>query len=385
MNKQYNSSLFFWFFPAEQGYETAPLLVWLQGGPGSTSLYGLFTELGPFFVGEDHKSLVKNPYSWHKNHSIIFIDNPVGTGFSFTDQQDGYAKEQVQVGAELYSAILQFLTVFPELQAVPFFITGESYAGKYVPAFAYTIHQNNPTAELKINLHGIAVGNGFTDPITILDYSHFLYQLGLVDTNTYNEMKDIEKSGKTAIQEGRLVDAFWSWSYDLDVFMVTSEFWNLYNLLYEVEPEVGGDLYTFVQLPEVRRALHVGDQAFASGGTVYEYMIPDFMNSVRPWLEEVIENYRVLYYSGQMDIIVAYPLTVGLFNTLEFTAAAEYRAAERIPWYVDGRLAGYMKSGGNFTEVVVRNAGHMVPTDQPLWAFDLINRFTQNDLLPRHK
>jgi vitellogenic carboxypeptidase-like protein len=58
--------------------------VWLQGGPGSTSLYGLFTELGPFFVGEDEKSLVKNPHSWHKTHSIIFIDNPVGTGTRFT-------------------------------------------------------------------------------------------------------------------------------------------------------------------------------------------------------------------------------------------------------------------------------------------------------------
>lgn len=178
---------------------------------------------------------------------------------------------------------------------------------------------------------------------------------------------------------------FQSWAIDLDVFMVTSEFWNLYNLLYEVEPEVGGDLYTFVELPEVRRALHVGDQVFANDGIVYESMIPDFMNSVRPWLEEVIENYRVLYYSGQMDIIVAYPLTVGLFNTLEFRAAEEYRGAQRIPWYVDEQLAGYMKSGGNFTEVLVRNAGHMVPTDQPLWAFDLIYRFTRNDLLPRHK
>jgi vitellogenic carboxypeptidase-like protein len=177
---------------------------------------------------------------------------------------------------------------------------------------------------------------------------------------------------------------FQSWNNDLDIFMVKSEFWNLYNLLYEVEPEVGGDLYNFVQLPEVRRALHVGDQVFSGGGTVYQLMIPDFMNSVRPWLEEVIENYRVLYYSGQMDIIVAYPLTVGLFNTLEFRAAEEYREAERIPWYVEGRLAGYMKSGGNFTEVLVRNAGHMVPTDQPVWAFDLINRFTKDDLLPRH-
>jgi hypothetical protein len=55
---------------------------------------------------------------------------------------------------------------------------------------------------------GIAVGNGFTDPITILDYSHFVYQWGLVDTNAYNDMKLVEEAGKTAIQEGRLIDAF---------------------------------------------------------------------------------------------------------------------------------------------------------------------------------
>jgi len=148
---------------------------------------------------------------------------------------------------------------------------------------------------------------------------------------------------------------------------------------------VGGDFYNFVEIPQVRLALHVGDQEFSGGGTVYQLMIPDFMNSVLPWLEELIENYRVLYYTGQMDIIVAYPLSVGMYNTLEFNAAEEYRNAERVPWYVEGRLAGYMKSGGNFTEVLVRNAGHMVPTDQAVWAFDLITRFTSNNLLPGKK
>lgn len=348
-------------------------------------MWGLFTELGPFFVGIDEASLDKNPYSWHKNHNIIFIDNPVGTGFSFTNSTQGYARDQVQVGAELYSAIIQFLQLFPEFQKVPFFITGESYAGKYVPSLARTIHQNNPTAELKVNLQGIAVGNGFTDPITILDYSLFVYQLGLVDTNTYNNMKVIEEAGKAAIRDGRLTDAFWSWNNVLDLFMRQSDFDNLYNLLYEVEPQVGGDFFNFVERPEVRLALHVGDQIFSGGGTVYQLMIPDFMNSLRPWLEELIENYRVLYYSGQLDIIVAYPLSVSMYNTLEFEAAGQYRNAARVPWYVGERLAGYMKSGGNFTEVLVRNAGHMVPADQPVWAFDLITRFTSDNLLPARK
>ena len=172
---------------------------------------------------------------------------------------------------------------------------------------------------------------------------------------------------------------------DLDTFFEKTDFGNIYNLLYEVEPQVGGDFYNFVERPEIRLALHVGDQEFSDGSTVYDLMIPDFMNSVRPWLEELIENYRVLYYSGQMDIIVAYPLSVGMYNVLEFNAAEEYRNSERVPWYVDGRLAGYMKSGGNFTEVQVRNAGHMVPTDQPVWAFDLITRFTSNNLLSGRK
>jgi len=172
---------------------------------------------------------------------------------------------------------------------------------------------------------------------------------------------------------------------EMDLFFEKTGFSNIYNLLYEVEPQVGGDFYTFVERPEVRLALHVGDQEFSDGSTVYDLMIPDFMNSVRPWLEELIENYRVLYYSGQMDIIVAYPLSVGMYNTLEFTAAEEYRNAVRVPWYVGERLAGYMKSGGNFTEVLVRNAGHMVPTDQPVWALDLITRFTSDKLLPEKK
>ena len=167
--------------------------------------------------------------------------------------------------------------------------------------------------------------------------------------------------------------------------MEQSDFSNLYNILYEDEPQVGGDFFNFVERPEVRLALHVGDQEFSDGNAVYNAMLSDFVNSVLPWLEELIENYRVLYYSGQMDVIVAYPLSVGMYNTLEFNAADEYRNAERVPWYVDGRLAGYMKTGGNFTEVLVRNAGHMVPTDQPVWALDLITRFTSDNLLPTRR
>ncbi|KAJ9586809.1 hypothetical protein L9F63_019595 [Diploptera punctata] len=381
VNKTYNSNLFFWYFPAENDYETAPLLLWLQGGPGSSSLFGLFTELGPFSVAKDNMHLVRNPYSWHKNHSIIFIDNPVGTGFSFTDNEAGYATDQVQVGDELYTAMCQFLTLFPELRKVPFYITGESYAGKYVPTLGYTIHQRNPTSKFKINLAGLAVGNGFTDPITLLDYSEFVYQLGLVDTNTFQIMRGMEDCGVEAIQDGKIAEAHPIWNAELNVFSAASHYSNIYNFLYPEAPKTGGDHTEFVQTTKVRKAIHVGDAEYSDSQFVYDKMRGDMMSSVRPQLEVLLDNYRVLYYNGQMDIIVAYPLSVRMYNTLEFRAAEEYRKAQRYAWKVDGELAGYMKSAGNFTEVLVRNAGHMVPTDQPKFAFDLINRFTSDNLI----
>ncbi|KAJ4443403.1 hypothetical protein ANN_05071 [Periplaneta americana] len=380
VNENFNSNMFFWFFPAENDYENAPIVLWLQGGPGASSLSGLFYEIGPYHISENGSSLLKNPYSWHKNHSLIFFENPVGTGFSFSNFE-GYAQNEDQVAAQLYSAITQFFTMFPQLQSLPFFIAGESYAGKYVPALAYTIHKQNPTAQLKINLQGIAVGNGLSDPPSQYKYSDLLYQIGLVDTSTYIMMQAQEKVISKLLQEDKSFDA---WSMNLLTAQDSNTFVSNYNFL--KEPESLDDMFynlnEFMQQIEVRKAIHVGNTNFSIiNNIVYDVLAPnDWATSVRPWLEELIDNYRVLYYSGQLDIIVAYVLSVNMYNKLEFSKATEYREAKRLLWNVNGRLAGFMKTGGNFTEVLVRNAGHMVPQDQPEWAFDLINRFTRNKM-----
>ncbi|KAJ9586805.1 hypothetical protein L9F63_019591 [Diploptera punctata] len=380
VNTTYNSNLFFWFFPSEEAPNDAPLLLWLQGGPGSTSMFGLFTELGPFRL-DGNLALVENPYSWHKNHSVLFIDNPVGTGFSFTESEAGYARDQFQIGNDLYSALVQFLTIFSEFQSVPLFIAGESYAGKYVPALALTIHQRKSTEPFKINLEGIAVGNGFTDPESTLHYSELVYQLGLVDTRGYEELQTMENNGREAIRKGRPIDAVKIYQSIQKVLRRTTNFSTMFNFIQDKEPDTIKDFQIFVNKPKVRKAIHVGNAIFdIHSSTVVSNLLFDFMTSLRPWLEEVLEHYRVLYYSGQLDIIVGYALSVRMYNNLDFSAAQIYRNASRVPWYVDGELAGYMKSAGKFTEVLVRNAGHMVPADQPKWALDLISRFTRDNL-----
>nr|CAI5866225.1 unnamed protein product [Callosobruchus analis] len=195
VNKKYNSNLYFWFFPSNGDHTKDPVLLWLQGGPGASSMYGLLEESGPIAVNKDLQLDIRN-YSWTNNHSVIYIDNPVGVGFSFTDHEDGYARNETQIGNELYNALQQFFTLFPELRKNYFFITGASYAGKYISVLAYTIHRSNASANEKINLKGVAIGNGYIDPTHQIGFAEYAYQLGLVDKNTSDIVRIYENKGK---------------------------------------------------------------------------------------------------------------------------------------------------------------------------------------------
>ncbi|KYB28573.1 venom serine carboxypeptidase [Tribolium castaneum] len=385
VNKAYNSNLFFWFFPSQTDYANAPVVLWLQGGPGATSLIGLFAENGPFAVMRQH-GLKLRKYSWVKTHSVIYIDNPAGTGYSFTN--NGFCQNETQVGLDLYNALQQFFLLFPALQKNDFFVSGESYGGKYTPAIAYTIHTKNPTAKLKINLKGVSIGNGLTDPVHQLDYADYLYQIGLIDSNVRSTVKQYQDQGIKYIQSKDWVKAFQLFDNLLNgdlnnhtsLFKNVTGFDNYFNFLYPIDPS-NELIYMgeYIQRDDVRAAIHVGNATFHGESQEVELnLMTDVMQSVAPWVAELLSHYRVLIYNGQLDIIVAYPLTVNYLQNLNFSAADEYKKAQRYKWYVDEDLAGYVKQAGNLTEVLVRNAGHMVPADQPKWAFDLISRFTRN-------
>jgi vitellogenic carboxypeptidase-like protein len=178
VNKEYNSNMFFWFFPAQNGNTSAPVLLWLQGGPGATSLFGLFSENGPIQVNDDG-SLTERPINWNSLYNLLYIDNPVGTGYSFTSNDQGYTRSQDDVARDLYSALTQFFQIYTDYAFSPFYVTGESYAGKYVPSIGYKIHVENqdPQTKVRINLVGLSMGNGWTDPYRQYIYGPLLYQV----------------------------------------------------------------------------------------------------------------------------------------------------------------------------------------------------------------
>lgn len=366
--------------------KNAPVVLWLQGGPGATSLFGLFTENGPFSVTKN-MTLKPRKYSWNINHNLLYIDNPVGTGYSFTDNDLGYAVNETDVGRDIHTALVQFFDLFPELQPNEFYVTGESYAGKYVPAVSHAIKDYNIKAKIKINLKGLAIGNGLSDPYNQLLYSDYLYQIGLLDFNGRDEFKKYEQQARDLISQKKWAEAFVLFDEVLDGDLTKSPslFKNLtgfdfyFNYFHIKESNSSNYFAEWVQRPDVRKAIHVGNCSFnTEAKKVEEKLREDIMQSVTFFVSDLLQHYKVLIYNGQLDIIVAYPLTVNYLLNLDWPGAKEYKSAARKQWWIKNDLAGYSKTVGNLTEVLVRNAGHMVPADQPMWAWDLITRFTHH-------
>ena len=198
------NNMFFWFVPATTVEPSeAPVVIWLQGGPGSSSMFGMLELHGPFTANYDENENVRaviNPYAWSKKANMIYIDNPVGAGFSYAQDQ-ALPHSQVEVGRDLYEALTQWFTMFPEFQANDFYAFGESYAGKYVPTISKKIHDENPNAAIKINLVGLGIGNGFTSPPETAIYAEYMYGVGLIDIVQRDIMLQQEEEMKQLIQD----------------------------------------------------------------------------------------------------------------------------------------------------------------------------------------
>lgn len=154
--------LHYWYVESELSPATAPTVAWFNGGPGCSSLDGFFYEQGPFELSSDGANLTLREYRWNRIANMLFIEAPVGVGFSYSDDLD-YQNNDDRAATENMEAINYFFSLFPELKGNPFYITGESYAGIYVPTLAEAIVEGEASGSYTgAQLKGIAVGNGCT-------------------------------------------------------------------------------------------------------------------------------------------------------------------------------------------------------------------------------
>ncbi|URD81796.1 hypothetical protein MUK42_07732 [Musa troglodytarum] len=153
-------SLFYWFFEAMEAPATKPLVLWLNGGPGCSSVAGgAISEIGPFLVTDEGSGLRFNPYAWNKVANLLFLDSPVGVGFSHSNSSSDAKNLNDQITAEdAHAFLLNWFLKYPDLKSQEFYIVGESYAGHYAPQLAEVIDERNKGAkDSYINLKGLMV------------------------------------------------------------------------------------------------------------------------------------------------------------------------------------------------------------------------------------
>ncbi|PRQ73141.1 Alpha/Beta hydrolase fold [Rhodotorula toruloides] len=163
-----DAHLFYWFFESRSAHpEKDPLVLWLNGGPGCSSTTGLLFELGPCRIADGGKNTTYNPHSWTESANVIFLDSPVQVGYSYGGKTVSNSQDTAE---DIYSFLQLFYEKFPKFRDVDFHISGESYAGTYLPNIASVIHRHNknkPTPNsLDIPMKSVLIGNGLTNACT---------------------------------------------------------------------------------------------------------------------------------------------------------------------------------------------------------------------------
>ena len=446
-----NHSMFehYYFVESENDPANDPLIIWTNGGPGASSMFGLFVELGPFYFDAGslktlsyNKSgvptMYRNKHSWSKIANLLIINSPPPIGYSYCTPAgqagDGYScgtwnDSKTAVHNEIY--LESWLQRFPQYGKNEWYLIGESYAGIYVPTLARRI-MSNPNSNISQVLKGFAVGDGCVGEDVLcgsrgpgpLMHLEFFRGHGQFSDKLYHETKSTcpydqllgfgtpvtdeackTLLGKVEKQIGayyayNLYDSCWYqnsleppkftnknyWS-SVPKMSKTSHFNDFKNkngryLPAENDYPCDGAqaMFTWVVRPEVKKALHVEQNAnFFSGdngvGFTYNLTEPNLM----PYYVQVAKetNLRVLVYNGDTDPSINSFLTQNWTSSLGLKETEEWR-----PWTIDGKqyMGGYVtRYEGNFDFLTIRGSGHMVPEYKPLVTLEFLSKWLKNE------
>ncbi|KAL2326689.1 hypothetical protein Fmac_025747 [Flemingia macrophylla] len=384
--------MFYFFFESRNSKED-PIVIWLTGGPGCSSELALFYENGPFKIADD-LSLEWNEYGWDKASNLIYVDQPTGTGFSYsTDLRDIRYNEE-GVSNDLYDFIQAFFAEHPQYAKNDFFITGESYAGHYIPAFATRIHRGNQAKEgIHINLKGLAIGNGLTNPaIQYKAYPDYALEMGIIKKATHNRLNKVlvpacELAIKLCGTDGTAAcaAAYVVCNVIFSDIMLHAGDTNYYDIRKKC---VGSLCYDFSNMEKflnqksVRESLGVGKIHFVScSREVYTAMLMDWMRNLEVGIPGLLEDgISLLVYAGEYDLICNWLGNSRWVHAMEWSGQKEFAASLEVPFVVDGLEAGLLKSYGPLSFLKVHDAGHMVPMDQPKAALEMLKKWTNGTL-----
>ncbi|KAK8561445.1 hypothetical protein V6N13_149374 [Hibiscus sabdariffa] len=419
VNESHGRALFYWFFEATSNPEKKPVLLWLNGGPGCSSVgYGLAEELGPFFPQKDEQTLKLNPHRWNKAANLLFVESPVGVGFSYTNTSSDIKQLGDKITAEdSYIFLVNWFKRFPQLKSHDFYIAGESYAGHYVPQLAELIFDNNKHASKSdyINFKGFMIGNALMDDETdqkgMVDYA---WDHAVISDQVYNNIKlkcnfsspnpdadsDCDKALNVYFDVYKIIDMYSLYSPTCVSNSSTTSNRRQRPMIQGVAPRLfskydgwhmtpaGYDPclsdYTEVYFnkPDVQKALHANVTHISYPWTHCSDMIlnwGDAPTSMLPTIKKLIDGgIRVWVFSGDNDGRIPVTATRLTLNKLGLKTIEEWT-----PWYTNHKqVGGWTIEYEGLMFVTVRGAGHQVPTYKPTQALQLVKHFLANKKLP---
>ncbi|KAG9015864.1 Cell death protease [Tulasnella sp. JGI-2019a] len=396
--KQVLGHLYFVLLKARRTADKERLIIWFNGGPGCSSFDGLMMEVGPWRVdGKGGLKMVEG--GWDEYAHVLYIDQPVGTGYSYTST-DNYVHELDQVSAHVNQFLINFYEVFPELQHVDTYLAGESFAGQYIPYIADGILK---TTQLPTPLKGLAIGNGWIDPRAQYPaYYDFAIESGLVTAGSQIDGKAkaaLESCTKALNQTREFIpvnvpgcDIMNDVGRELlQVVNGETRCVNVYDVrLSDTYPSCGmnwpPDLHAvtdYLRRRDVVSALHATDKSESwteCQGTVYSEMQLKTSPASITLLPGLLDKIPVLLFAGDQDFICNHIGIEKLVDNLEWKGGKGMQGAPALPWKLNGTEAGFWTTARDLTYVKVSGASHMVGFDLPMVAHDMMLRFMGVDL-----
>ncbi|KAG2013266.1 KEX1 protein [Coprinopsis cinerea AmutBmut pab1-1] len=373
------------------------VVFWFNGGPGCSSFDGLMMEVGPWrWDGqpEGKESFIVKEGGWEEYTTMVFVDQPPGTGFSFTST-DQYAKTMKDAQRHILEFLRNFYQVFPEVLTMDTYLAGESFAGQWIPYFADAILESS----LQIPLRGIAIGNGWMDArrqyLSYLDYS---LKMGLIKDNSedWKEVKAAHDRCEAHLEklEGDPIHIRECGSIIMKVINQKRPdnekgekmCLNMYDVRFtDTSPACGLNwppemhaITHFLGRKDVVRALH----AERHPGSWVECRRPVHRafkdgeeESSITVLPRVLSKIPVLIFAGDQDLICNYVGLENMIKSLTWNGETGLGTVETQSWSVNSTATGTWVESRNLTYVKIFNASHMAPFDLPHVTHDMMLRF----------
>ncbi|EJC99355.1 serine carboxypeptidase, partial [Fomitiporia mediterranea MF3/22] len=389
---------FFYFFESRSNPDKDDVLLWTNGGPGGSSALGLFAELGPCRIASPN-STKYNPYSWNTNANIFFIDQPIGTGFSYNDLGDIVSTTE-DAAQDIAAFMATFFETFDKFKGRNVHLTGESYGGRYLPVLGAVVYDQNSVLVERgpepINLKSIMIGNGVTDFFTFIRsyYDMQCTNMGigpLQPISTCVRMKQslprCEKRQKEAcIDHFDLIDCSSAFTFCANELFAPykNAGYNSYDMTMKCNtldcyPE-DKNFTTYLINPATQKALGVNDGRnfsnvamdvalafFASGDETHD--------SKQYVVELLARGVKVLIYAGTYDFIANWLGNEWWTLNLDWPGRSEFSRMPLQEWFVGGSPAGKTRTHGNFSFATIYGAGHLVPHDKPVESLAMLQRW----------